>query len=788
MSNESVPGGSTPAAEGAGKPSEKSTEAKPPASEAKPAASSEAKPAASSEAKPAASSEGKPAASSEAKPVASSEVKPTNGHGADAPAGKGLGKPVKKKEAPKADEAKSALASVAKADTSDHGETIRPPARGTSRVEAREADAKAERDEANTSGTHDASTIRKANGQTHGHGQGNVWKLALAALGVVYGDIGTSPLYALRECFHESPMITPVSGDVLGLLSLFFWAMTLVVSVKYVAVITRADNHGEGGILALLALVIPKRGTPGKIPALVAAGLFGAALLYADGMLTPAISVLSAVEGMEGIAQGLDRRVVVGVSVAILFTLFVAQRRGTGGVGMIFGPIMLVWFLTIGSLGAYWIVQNPGVLWAIDPRHAASFFLTHHMTGFWVLGSVVLCITGGEALYADMGHFGRKPITWSWTVFVWPCLTLNYLGQGALLLSHPDQVEDSFFAMVGDGAPRVAMVLLATAATVIASQALISGAFSLTRQAIQLGYLPRLEIRHTSGEHEGQIYVPEINWLLMTACITLVVGFQSSSRMAAAYGIAVTGTMAITTVLFFMVSRKWWGDARAAAACFAMLVIDLSFFSANLIKVESGGWIPLVVAFGILFMMTTWKLGRDRVAKFLRNRSEPLEEFLDQVHDKHPARVKGTAVFMTSTSSGTPPVLLHHYRHNQVLHEQVVLLSIVGEDVPVVPRDHRVEVTKLREGFFRVTAHYGFMQSPKVIDILRVCTKHGLMTSKNDTSFYLGREKLVITRNPGLSWARKVVFSFLSRNARPATDFFDLPPERVVEMGMQLEL
>ena len=640
------------------------------------------------------------------------------------------------------------------------------------------------------SGTHDASALAPRHHHHHqGHGHGNPWKLALVALGVVYGDIGTSPLYALRECFHESDTITTQRADVMGLLSLFFYAMTAVVTLKYVTFVTRADNHGEGGILALLALVLPKRGTPGKIPLLVAAGLFGAALLYADGMLTPAISVLSAVEGIEGIVPGLDRSVVVGVSVAILFTLFVVQRRGTGRVGMVFGPIMLVWFVTIGAMGAYWITTNPSVMWSvIDPRYALSFFATHRLTGFWVLGSVVLCITGGEALYADMGHFGRQPIARAWTFFVWPCLTLNYLGQGALLLAHPEQVEDGFFSMVPDGAPRIALVVLATMATVIASQALISGAFSLTRQAVQLGYLPRLEIRHTSGDHEGQIYVPEINWLLMVACIALVIGFQSSSRMAAAYGIAVTGTMAITTMLFFMVTRKTWGLARAAIVSGLMLAVDLAFLSANLIKVESGGWIPLVVALVILFMMTTWKLGRDRVAKFMRNRSEPLEEFLDHVHDKHPIRVKGTAVFMTSSSGGTPPVLLHHYKHNQVLHEQVVLLSIIGEDVPIIPRDQRVQVEKLREGFFRVTAHYGFMQTPKVIDVLRACMKRGLQTSKHDTSFYLGREKLVITRNPGLGLIQKLVFSFLSRNARPATDFFELPPERVLEMGMQLEL
>ncbi|MBX7192533.1 MAG: potassium transporter Kup [Sandaracinaceae bacterium] len=619
---------------------------------------------------------------------------------------------------------------------------------------------------------------------------GSVLKLSVAALGVVFGDIGTSPLYALRECFAESSHVTATHANILGLLSLFFWSMMLVVTVKYVVFITRADNEGEGGILALLALVLPKRGAP-KVPLLILAGLFGAALLYADGMLTPAISVLSAVEGLEGIEAlrgHLDRSVILAISCAILVGLFLVQSRGTARVGAAFGPVMTVWFTTIALLGVVQIAHNPGILWAISPVHAVQFFAANHWTGFFVLGSVVLCITGGEALYADMGHFGRRPISFAWGL-VFPALTLNYFGQGALLLEDPDMHEDSFFALTGSGGVlRVFVVLLATAATVIASQALISGAFSLTRQAIQLGYLPRLEIRHTSSDAEGQIYVPEVNWLLMLACLALVLAFQSSSAMAAAYGIAVTGTMAITTVLFFVVTQRWWGRGRAAIVCGIMLAIDLAFFSANFVKLASGGWIPLVVAVAILSMMTTWKLGRERVAKFLRDRSEPLDQFLDEVDAADPVRVKGTAVFMTSTSAGTPPVLLHHFKHNQVLHEQVVLLSIVTEDVPHVSAKSRVTVERLREGFFRVTAHYGFMQVPKVTDILKECDKRGLKTRSDSTSFYLGREKLVVTRNPGMATWRKLLFSFLSKNARPATDFFKLPPDRVVEMGMQLEL
>ena len=615
--------------------------------------------------------------------------------------------------------------------------------------------------------------------------------MLIAAIGVVYGDIGTSPLYAFRECFGPSTGIHPDEGSVLGLLSLFFWSLALIVTLKYVIFLTRADNHGEGGILSLLSLVLPRRIEAGKIHPLALVGMSGAALLYADGVLTPAVSVVSAVEGVTGIRALADvgiERWVVPASLVILFFLFLAQRRGTASVGVVFGPVMVVWFSALFGMGAYWIVQNPAVLWAVSPTYAASFFVDHGWTGFFVLGSVVLCVTGGESLYADMGHFGRVPISRAWMWVVFPSLLVNYFGQGALVLSRPEVAEDSFFGLVGDTAWRIPLVLLATVSTVVASQALISGAFSLTRAAIQLGFLPRLEIRHTSSETEGQIYIPEVNWGLAAGCMLLVAALRSSSNMVHAYGIAVTVTMLITTVLFFVLARRWWGDVRAGAICLVFLATDLAFLFANIRKVTSGGWIPLTIAACLLAVMTTWKLGRDRVARFLRDRSRPLDAFLDEVDRQDPVRVKGTAVFMTSTQNGTPPVLLHHFKHNQVLHEQVVLLSIVTDDVPFVARSKRVTVERLREGFFRVTAHYGFMQTAKVTDILRAAESEGLHTRSDATSYYLGREKLVVTSNPGLTRWRKILFAFLSRNARPATDFFKLPPDRVVEMGMALEL
>ncbi len=639
-------------------------------------------------------------------------------------------------------------------------------------------------------------------------------KLALGALGVVYGDIGTSPLYAIKECFaqHNDALGQPLErlsrhpDNVLGILSLVFWSLVLVIIVKYLTFIMRADNGGEGGILALLALVAKKTDGKARGFGLVALGLFGAALLYGDGIITPAISVLSAVEGLavkpleaaakaavtEPTSGGALERLVVPLTVVILVGLFLVQKRGTARVGSIFGPAMLVWFASIAAIGLPSIIAHPSVLFAVSPVHAVKFLLHHGVLGFFILGSVVLCITGGEALYADMGHFGRGPIKWAWYVLVLPSLMLNYFGQGAMLLSDRGDlaIKNPFYALAPSWF-HYPLVAIATAATVIASQALISGAYSLTQQAVQLGYWPRVTIRHTSGEAEGQIYVPEINYGLMVACVALVLGFKHSDDLAAAYGIAVTGTMSITTILFFVLVReKWqWGLGKALGLCGVFLFIDLLFFTANTVKIAEGGWVPLGIAAFVFTVMVTWKRGRIELGKAIASTTLPLKDFLEDLARTKPQRVKGTAVFMTSNPDAAPPVLLHHFKHNKVLHEQVVCLSITTHHVPEVPASQRLDLLNdLGEGIWQVRASYGFMQGPSVPEIMQRCKERGLITNESDTSFFLGRETLVITDRPGMARWRKVLFAFLSRNARPANAFFQIPPNRVVEFGAQIEL
>ena len=563
----------------------------------------------------------------------------------------------------------------------------------------------------------------------------------------------------------------------------------LVISIKYIAIVMRADNDGEGGILALAALIpADDRGRARWRAALVLMGIFGAALLYGDGIITPAITVLGAVEGLK-VATPLLDPYVVPVAVAILIGVFAIQRHGTHRVGRLFGPIMVVWFIVIAVLGIASVVRQPVVLTAIDPRHALAFFRAHGWHGFAVLGAVFLVVTGGEALYADMGHFGKRPIRLAWFSLVLPALLLNYFGQGALLLENPAAAEQPFFLLAPDWA-LLPLVALATAAAIIASQALISGAFSLTQQAVQLGYCPRLDIEHTSHHEMGQVYVPQVNWALMISTIVIAVGFGSSTALAAAYGIAVTLTMVITAVLLQVVAiERWqWPPAVAYLVTGLFLTIDLAFFGANALKIAHGGWLPLVIG-GVLFtLMTTWKTGRQIVAKRLTARAIPLEDFLARVTAIQPARVPGTAVFMTAQPRGTPPALAHNLRYNKVLHAHVVTLMVTTEPVPHVPTTRQVTVRPLGQGVFDVRVRYGFMEDPNVPDALARASEHGLELDADDVTFFLGRETLIVTETPGMATWRERLFVLMARNAVRATSYFRLPPERVVELGVQVEL
>lgn len=626
----------------------------------------------------------------------------------------------------------------------------------------------------------------KASHKGHQHGG----KLLLGALGVVYGDIGTSPLYALKECFNGPHAVSLAAANVLGILSLVFWSITLVVGIKYLAIIMRADNKGEGGIMALMALLMQKT-SPGQRPfssgKIMLFGLFGAALLYGDGIITPAISVLSAVEGLE-IATPLLQPYIVPLTVVILIALFLAQSGGTARMGAIFGPVMLLWFVTIAAIAVPWIIRSPEVLLAFNPYYAVRFFINNGFHGFLVLGAVVLCITGGEALYADMGHFGRRPIRKAWYLVVFPALIINYFGQGALLLEMgTEAVKNPFYALV----PKeflYPIVGLATMATVVASQALISGAFSLTQQATQLGFLPRLAVVHTSEHTEGQIFVPRVNFLLMISCIALVLIFKESSNLAAAYGIAVTGTMAITSILFYAVARQIWQWDVSSAALVAgfFLLIDLSFFAANTAKIFHGGWVPIALGAVVFLFMTTWQRGRLVLSEMMILRSMPMDDFLKKVEQENPPRVKGTAVFMTPNRDVAPSVLLHHYKHNKVLHESVVILTVLTKKVPFVQFDEHGRTTDLGQGFSKIIAKYGFMEQPHVMDILEA---GGIMgRAHGEISFYLGRETLLTTGVSKLSTLRKRLFAFMMRNAQPATVFFRVPPDKVIELGSQVEI
>ena len=613
--------------------------------------------------------------------------------------------------------------------------------------------------------------------------------LSFAALGVVYGDIGTSPLYAMRECFHGPHAIAPTPENVLGVLSLIFWSLIFVISIKYLVFVMQADNRGEGGILALTSLATRMQGAArGRTWALIAVGLFGAALLYGDGMITPAISVLSAVEGLE-VATPFFKPYVISITIAILIGLFMIQKRGTAGIGKVFGPVTLVWFVTIAALGVSQIVQHPSVLRAANPLYGVDFFVRNGWMGFFILGTVVLVITGGESLYVDLGHFGRRPIRLVWFTVVLPALLLNYFGQGALLIANPATAANPFYLLAP--APLLyPMVVLATCATVIASQAVITGAFSITRQAVQLGFLPRLTITHTSSTEIGQIYIPAVNWALMVACVLLVVGFRSSSNLAAAYGIAVITTMTITSIMFAVVARKRWGWSLPVVGALAtfFLVIDLSFFGANIIKVADGGWFPLVVAALIFLLMTTWRKGRQILAEKLRANSIRVEDFLQDLKTKPPQRVPGTAIFMSGNPKGVPPALLHNIEHNRVLHERVIILCVKTEEVPHVPDEERIEVSKVEDKFYRVTVRYGFMDAPNIPRALEAAASEGLDYRPAETTFFLGRETLIANDHEGMPAWRDNLFAFMSLNARRATVYFCIPPDRVIEVGSQVTL
>jgi KUP system potassium uptake protein len=615
--------------------------------------------------------------------------------------------------------------------------------------------------------------------------------LSLGALGVVYGDIGTSPLYALEECFmkHHGHQLAVTHDNVLGVLSLITWSLLLVISVKYLAFVLRADNRGEGGILALMSLVRPReagrRGVRRSV--LIALGLFGSALLYGDGMITPAITMLSAMEGLRVVTPVFDPYI-VPLTVVALIALFAVQKFGTAKVGTLFGPVMLVWFAVLAALGIGHIVRVPHVLVALNPWWAVQFFLHYQVAAYLVLGAVFLVVTGGEALYADMGHFGARPIRFAWFTAVFPALLLNYFGQGALMLADPSAARDPFFLM----APRWALwplVILSTVAAAVASQAVISGSFSLTRQAVQLGYLPRVRVRHTSAREIGQIYVPSVNWLLMICAIGLVIGFGEATRLAGAYGVAVTATMAVTTALFAVVARERFGWSLPAVLAFAIpfLIIDLAFFGANVLKIADGGWFPILAGAVIFLLMTTWFTGRRVLAARLAESAISTEMFIEQLASKRIFRVRGTAIFMTRQQDGIPTALLHNIKHNKIVHERVVLLTVNVEETSHLEDVERYEWLDLGEGVYRLKLSYGFMEDPDLPELLARIPGPFAFDAMA-TSWFLGRETLVPTDDPGMAVWREHIFTWMNRNASSASTFFSLPPNQVIELGAQVRI
>jgi KUP system potassium uptake protein len=613
--------------------------------------------------------------------------------------------------------------------------------------------------------------------------------LAVAAVGVVYGDIGTSPLYTLKEAFAGDHALPATPDNLLGVLSLVFWSMMLVVSAKYVLFILRADNRGEGGILALMALAHQGLRATSKMGWLVLAlGVFGAGLFYGDSVITPAISVLSAVEGLEVLAPKLVRWV-EPVTIVVLIVLFVVQRHGTARMGSIFGPLMVIWFLTLAFFGIKGIVADPQVLQALNPWHAVKFFQEQGRIAFIALGAVVLALTGAEALYADMGHFGKRPIRWAWFGFVLPALLLNYFGQGALMLSHPSAASNPFYLLM-PGWALLPMIVLATVATVIASQAVISGAFSLTRSAIQLGLFPRSPVTHTSDEHAGQIYMPLVNWGLLLSVIAAVLGFRSSTNLAAAYGIAVTGTMVITTILALIVARRLWHWPRALVALVGatFLIVDVAFFAANALKIVHGGWFPLIIGAAVFVLMMTWQRGRELLIAQLEQGGLGLNKFVGALAEHPPHRVEGTAVFLTAAREGVPQALLHNLKHNKVLHEANVILTVLTEEVPYVDKDQQVKVESLGHGFYRMWLRYGFAEQPHIPAALAASGWHGFGLDPMQITYFVSQERVVASDRKGMATWRDQLFAFMARNASPVTDFFRIPRNRVVEMGAMIEI
>ncbi len=619
----------------------------------------------------------------------------------------------------------------------------------------------------------------------------SLFVLALGALGVVFGDIGTSPLYALRECFDAEHGLVLNHDNVMGVLSLIFWTLMMIINLKYMLFVLRADNKGEGGVLSLMALAIRSLSdstNARKKAALLVFGIFGAALLYGDGIITPAISVLSAVEGLEYITKGF-KPIVIPITIFILTMLFLVQRFGTGRIGGVFGPILFIWFVIIGALGVYGISFNPEVLWAVSPTYAIDFLIRNGEVAFLVMGSVVLVVTGGEALYADMGHFGRRPIRLSWFLIGFPGLILNYFGQGGLLLSNPEAIANPFYYLV----PKwglAPMVLLSTIATVIASQALITGVFSLTRQAIQLGFWPRVTIVHTSSSEIGQIYIPSMNWALFVGVIWLVITFKTSSNLASAYGIAVTGTMVMTAILAYEVARRrWgWGLTKGLTIFGVFLTIDLVFFGANFVKIAHGGWVSLAMGAIIYILMTTWQKGRKILYRKLKERSVSVEDFCQRLLHTPPIRISGTAIYMAGDPWGVPVPMLHNLKHNKVLHERVAILTIMTKEIPVVSKRSRVEIQEIIPNFYRILVYYGFLEIPKMKHILEALRQNNIHFNIKETTFVLGRETILPSNEPNMSLWRERLFAFMSKNAQRPTAFFKIPPNQVIEVGIQVEI